>query len=140
MPKRRSTILWLSLLLLILIAAVYGWYLYQKPHASAAGERVAVTIDADSLFYQYQADEHAADLKYMGKVLSVTGKLSEIQHSGNSVIWILSTQPGGGGINCQLFPGTVTGLEPKKGDAVTVKGRCTGFLMDVNLSDCVPDK
>jgi hypothetical protein len=77
MLKKRRTILWLGLLLLILIVGGYGWYLYQKPHTSAGGERAAVTVDADSLFYQYQADEHAADLKYMGKVLSVTGKLSD---------------------------------------------------------------
>ncbi|HEV3326345.1 MAG TPA: hypothetical protein VG052_12095, partial [Puia sp.] len=67
----------------------------------------------------------------------VSGKLSEIQHSGNSEIWILSPQPGGGGINCQLFAGTKIDPEPKSGDAVIVKGRCTGFLMDVNLADCV---
>ena len=45
--------------------------------------------------------------------------------------------PGGGGINCQLFAGTKVDPEPRSGDAVTVKGRCTGFLMDVNLADCV---
>jgi hypothetical protein len=139
MPKKR-TILWSGILLLVIVAAGYGWYLYQKPHTSTAGERAEVTIDADSLFHQYQADEHSADLKYMGKVMSVTGRLMDIQRNGNSVIWILSTQPGGGGINCQLFPDTNTDTEPKKGDVVTVKGRCTGFLMDVNLSDCVPDK
>jgi hypothetical protein len=138
--RKRRTIIWAGILLLVLASAGYGWYLYNKPHRSAAGKKADVTIDADTLFHQYQADEHAADLKYMGKVISVTGRLSEIQHSGNSVIWILSTQPGGGGVNCQLFPGAQTGPGPKQGESVTVKGRCTGFLMDVNLSDCVPDK
>jgi hypothetical protein len=126
--------------LLLLAAAGYAWYLYDKPHRSAASEDAAVTISADSLYRQYQADEHSADQKYMGKVISVTGRLTEVQHSGNSVIWILSTQPGGGGINCQLFAGTKVDPEPKAGDPVTVKGRCTGFLMDVNLADCVPEK
>jgi RecJ-like exonuclease len=124
----------------LLAAAGWAWHLYDKPHESAAGETADVTINADTLYHQYQADEHAADQKYMGKVLSVNGRLTEIQHSGNSEIWILSTQPGGGGINCQLFAGTKIDPEPKPGDGVTVKGRCTGFLMDVNLADCVPDK
>lgn len=138
---KKRTILWVGILLLILVAAAYGWHLYQKPHESAAGETAAVTINADSLYQQYQRDEHGADQKYMGKVIEVSGKLSEIQHSGNAEIWILSTQPGGGGINCQLFPGAVTsGDEPKVGDAVSVKGRCTGFLMDVNMADCVKSK
>jgi len=137
---KKRTILWLGILLLLLAAAGYAWHLYDKPHRSAAGEDAAVTISADTLYHQYQADEHSADQKYMGKVISVTGRLTEIQHSGNSVIWILSTQPGGGGVNCQLFAGTKVDPEPKTGDSVTVKGRCTGFLMDVNLADCVPEK
>lgn len=139
MRKRRST-WWIGILLLVLAVAGWAWYLYDKPHRSAAGISADVKIDADVLYHQYQSDEHAADLKYMGKVLSVAGRLTEIQHSGSSEIWILSTQPGGGGINCQLFAGTKADPEPKPGDAVTVKGRCTGFLMDVNLADCVPEK
>ncbi|GGA99964.1 OB-fold protein [Puia dinghuensis] len=139
--RKKRTILWIGIpLLLLLIGLAWGWHLYEKPHRSAAGETVDVTIDADTLYHQYQADEHTADQKYLGKVISVTGRLTEIQHTGNSVIWILSTQPGGGGINCQLFPGTKVDPEPKTGEKVTVKGRCTGFLMDVNLADCVPEK
>jgi len=136
---KKRTILWVGLLLLVLVACAYAWHLYQKPHQSAADESTAVTIDADSLYHQYQTDEHAADAKYMNKVMEVTGKLSEVQHSGNAEIWILSTQPGGGGVNCQLFPGTKEAA-PNPGDIVTIKGRCTGFLMDVNLTDCVKSK
>lgn len=134
---KKRTILWGGILLVLLIVAAWGWHLYMLPHQSAAGEAADFTISADSLYSQYQKDEHSADRKYLGKVIVVSGKLAEIQHSGNSEIWILSPQPGGGGINCQLFGGTRIDPEPKTGDAVTVKGRCTGFLMDVNLADCV---
>lgn len=137
---KKRTILWLGILLLVLVALGWAWHLYDKPHQSAADESAAATVNADTLYHQYAADEKTADQKYMGKVLAVTGRLTEIQHSGNSIIWILSTQPGGGGINCQLFAGTKVDPEPHPGDAVTVKGRCTGFLMDVNLADCVPEK
>jgi hypothetical protein len=138
--RKKRTILWVGIVLLVIAAAAWAWYLYEKPHRSAASETADIVVDADTLYHQYQADEHAADQKYMGKVLSVAGRLIEIQHSGTAEIWILSTQPGGGGINCQLFAGTKVEPEPKPGDAVMVKGRCTGFLMDVNLADCVPDK
>lgn len=135
--RKKRTILWGGIVLLILIAAAWAYHLYVKPHESAADETTDFTISADSLYQQYGKDEHSADQKYLGKVIEVSGKLAEIQHSGNSEIWILSPQPRGGGINCQLFAGTQIDPEPKNGDAVTVKGRCTGFLMDVNLADCV---
>ena len=138
--RKKRTILWLSLLLLVLVGASWGWYLYDKPHRSAAGVSPDLTIAADSLYHQYQRDERSSDQRFMGKVLKVSGHLAEIQRSGNTEIWILAGEAGApGGINCQLFAGTTVDHEPKPGDAVTVKGRCTGFLMDVNLTDCVPD-
>lgn len=134
---KRRTILWLGLLLPVLAGAGWAYHLYVKPHQSVSGATTDFIISADSLYRQYQADERTANQKYLGKVIEVSGRLAEIEHSGASEIWILSPQAGGGGINCQLFGGTKVDPEPRSGDSVTVKGRCTGFLMDVNLADCV---
>jgi hypothetical protein len=141
MLKKRK-LFWVTVpLCLLLIAAIWVYYLYNKPHGSAADGTVAISLNADSLFAPYQRDEHAADQQFLGKVVEVSGKIAEIQHNGQSEIWILSTQSGTGGINCQLFPG-----EEKKepgyhiGDTVKIRGRCTGFLMDVNLADCVVNR
>ena len=138
MLKKRK-FFWWGILLLLLAAAGWGYYQYQRPHQSAKDETANVTIGADSLYVQYAGDEKSCDAKYLGKVVEVSGQLSEIQHSGQSEVWILSTGTANtGGVNCQLFPGEkVPEPHPKPGDQVTVKGRCTGFLMDVNLSDCI---
>jgi hypothetical protein len=135
MLKKRVFFGW-GILLCLLIILAWGYHLYTKPHQSAASEDSAFSIDADSLFVQYQRDEHGADAKYLGKVVEVKGKIAEIQHNGQSEIWILAGQPGSGGINCQMFAGDKD-MHHQSGDLVTVKGRCTGFLMDVNLADCV---
>lgn len=129
--------MWLGLLLPVLAGAGWAYHLYVKPHQSVSGATTDFIISADSLYRQYQADERTANQKYLGKVIEVSGRLAEIEHSGASEIWILSPQAGGGGINCQLFGGTKVDPEPRSGDSITVKGRCTGFLMDVNLADCV---
>ena len=134
---KRRTILWLGLLLPVLGGAAWAYHLYVKPHQSVSGATTDFMISADSLYRQYQTDERTANQKYLGKVIEVSGRLAEVEHSGASEIWILSPQAGGGGINCQLFGGTKVDPEPRSGDSITVKGRCTGFLMDVNLADCV---
>src|SRR5579872_5904136 len=134
---KKRTILWAGILLPVLAAAGWAYHLYVKPHQSVSGASTDFSISADSLYRQFQADERTANEKYLGKVIEVSGRLAEVEHSGNSEIWILSPQPGGGGVNCQLFSGTKVDPEPHSGDMVTVKGRCTGFLMDVNLADCV---
>ncbi|HVV02762.1 MAG TPA: hypothetical protein VHC96_01005 [Puia sp.] len=142
MLKKRK-FFWLGILFLLLIGAAWGYYLFQKPHESAAGERANVRIEADSLYAQYASNEKACDGKYLGKVLEVSGSLLQIQRNGPSEVWILATDAGsGGGINCQLFTGEkIPEPHPKPGDKVTIKGRCTGWLvMDVTLSDCVVEK
>jgi hypothetical protein len=148
MKLKRKSFFWLGLALLCLVLGARGFYLYNKPHRSVADATVIFAIGADSLFRQYQSDEHAADQKFLNKVVLVSGRLADIQHTGSSEIWILSSQPAdstgpgsptGGGINCQIFsPGNAASPRPKPGEMVTIKGRCTGFLMDVNLADCVP--
>src|ERR1700753_980155 len=92
LKKRTFFLVGIPLLLLLLFA--WAYHLYNKPHRSAAGEAATLSISADSLYRQYQSDEHSADQKYLGKVLEVTGTISDIQHNGNSEIWILSAQPG----------------------------------------------
>jgi|GEM_PF-568818 hypothetical protein len=139
MLKKRK-FFWLGILFLLLIGAGWGYYQFQKPHESAAGERANVTIEADSLYAQYASNEKVCDGRYLGKVLEVSGRLWQVQRNGPSEVWILATNAGsGGGINCQLFTGEkIPEPRPKLGDKVTIKGRCTGWLvMDVTLSDCV---
>jgi hypothetical protein len=137
MPKKRIFFLGGNLLCLLLLFA-WGIRQYTRGHQSVAGASVALSIDADSLYRQYQEDEHGSDLKYLGKVIEVRGKIGEIQHNGTLEIWILSTHSGSGGINCQLFPGEkYPSGTPQTGDSVNIRGKCTGFLMDVNLADCV---
>jgi hypothetical protein len=139
MLKKRK-FFWVLIPFVLLVLGLWCYRLYNMPHGSAADGN-AITIDGDSLFAQYQRDEHIADQNYLGKVVEVHGKIADIQHNGQAEIWILSTQPGSGGINCQFFPG-----EPQKdpahhaGETVKIRGRCTGFLMDVNLADCVLSK
>ena len=55
MLKKRK-FFWLGILFLLLIGAGWGYYQFQKPHESAAGERANVTIEADSLYAQYASN------------------------------------------------------------------------------------
>ena len=46
-----------------------------------------------------------------------------------------------GGVNCSILKKDLDpGDKFNTGDSVTIKGKCTGFLMDVNLVDCVIKK
>jgi len=134
MHKKRNIIIGLFILV-ILIFAEAGFYLYNKPRESAAYKTAAVTLSAMALYKQYEANENAANKKYLGKVIAVQGSVSTISQQNGLAVLSLTTGNPAGAINCQLFLNDKISAV-KVGDAVTIKGKCTGFLMDVNLVDC----
>lgn len=122
---------------LLLLIIGWGFYKYNKPHAGIADQKADYVMTAADLFNSFQKDESAANKKYLGKVIAVKGMISAIQAgSGNTNIQI-DVSPMGG-VNCSFSKTDGQTLKTlKKGDTLTIKGRCTGFLMDVNLVDCV---
>jgi hypothetical protein len=70
-------------------------------------------------------------------VLEVKGTVSAVSVKG-PIVNIQLNASKLGGINCNLFPIESNDRQlPAIGRVLTIKGRCTGFLMDVNLVDCV---
>ena len=117
-----------------LVVAGYGYYLYQKPRAGVEGSRAAYTIAAVQLYQEFATDEARAIETYVDEVLRVSGIVQHIDSSQGTINIILAANAGEGGVNCSL---STNALLPKIGEEVMVKGRCAGFLMDVNLVDAV---
>ena len=131
----RRKYLLIAVLVWALLLAV-GLYVYNKPHSSAAHATPDYSLSATDLYQQFQQDEAVANQKYLDKIIEVKGTVAEVQHSGNSATIELREESAMGGINCSF-----TNLEhiiqiPSKGSLLTIKGKCSGFLMDVNLVDC----
>ena len=120
-----------------LILILVGIYFYNKPHRNAAHEKTDVQSDAVALYSQFQQNEASANQKFLDKIIEVSGKIADIHESGNNIIVLLDAGSVPGGINCS-FTNTEHDIQiPRKGSLIKVKGKCTGFLMDVNLVDCV---
>ncbi|MFI5152588.1 MAG: hypothetical protein ACHQET_04595 [Chitinophagales bacterium] len=120
-----------------LLLIVVGIYFYNKPHRNAAAEKTDVHADAVALYSQFQQSEAAANQKFLDKIIEVKGKIADIQESGNNITVLLDAGPVPGGVNCSFTNAEHNIQLPAKGTLITVKGKCTGFLMDVNLVDCV---
>jgi hypothetical protein len=101
----------------------------------------AISITAESLTSAYSENEAAADRKYKGKLLAVTGTIESL----------LVTEKGGRGIslkgaNTRYLSGVLCTVSDKQkeifeklkeGQQVTVEGTCEGLdIADVSLADC----
>ncbi|MEP7279376.1 MAG: hypothetical protein ABI813_12080 [Bacteroidota bacterium] len=130
--KTLRTIGLLCLLCIAVIGVVVYWQ-YNKPHRSAADE-TAVIISAALLAQDYEKNETVSNKKYLGHVLQVSGAVSEIllnqQHQ--SVVILFGSAMSG--VQCTLLAVTPA---LKKGDTITIRGFCSGYLSDVIMDRCI---
>lgn len=133
MTRRKLIIL--AVVLLCLIIAGTGYYLYNKPRTSAAAERAEAYVTARKLYEAFVENEQQANTSFVNKVVEVKGTVTDIQKNGNTVSILLEGQDNGsGGVNCSIATGEADQL-PKVGEDVLIKGLCTGMLMDVSIVD-----
>jgi hypothetical protein len=126
--------------IVLLLLAGWGFYWYHKPHSDTTNEDADFKISATDLYAAFQRDETAAGKKFMGKVIEVKGSATDIE-TGPASANILMDAAAAGGISCSFSQdGIPSAAAIKKGSTITIKGRCTGYLMDVNLVDCVLKK
>jgi len=123
----------------ILLICLAGWGIYTvyKPHQNVEGENAVATLTAASLYNEFSKDEPQANQKWLGKVLEVKGTISSVTEAGNYISLNLAATADGG-VNCSVLKKDLPAdYKLNKGDSISVKGKCTGFLMDVNLVDCI---
>ena len=126
--------------ILLLLMATWGIYKVTLPHHNVSGEPPVATLPAMNLYNEFLNSENIANKKWVGKVIEVSGRISSLIESGNYISINLHGSADGG-VNCSILKKDLdTDVKFKTGDSITIKGKCTGFLMDVNLVDCVVKK
>jgi len=62
----------------------------------------------------------------------------DVQLSDTAMNILLKDEQSMGGVNCNMFMHPNQNKHPiAKGSSIIIKGKCVGYLMDVNLVDCV---
>lgn len=125
------------LLVIVCLGAITGFYLYNKPVKSTSSKSVDVSVRAEELFNEFSKDETAANTKYLDKVVSVQGTVTNIAVEDGLNIVTLKTASDMFGVLCKIESGEEKVKKLKAGDEVKIKGMCTGMLMDVVMIRCV---
>ncbi|WP_020538140.1 OB-fold protein [Lewinella cohaerens] len=129
-------------LLLAVIGAGIGVYLWNKPHENMDRAKTDVQISAGELFTAFAENEAQANEIYLDKVIAVTGKVREVSKSPEGLVKVtLDSGDEMFGVICQLDElSEHQRTEFQPGESVMLKGKCTGMLMDVVLVRCVEVK
>jgi hypothetical protein len=134
-----------KLLIFGCIAAVIGggvgYYMWNKPHAEIGQPNFTTT--ATELAAEFAADEAKATEKYVGSmdkmiVVQVSGTIASVEKDTSGISIGLETGDPINGVSCVLDKFSKQAkTEFKVGDAITLKGICTGKLTDVVIDRCV---
>jgi hypothetical protein len=122
----------LGILAVGLAALGIGYYLYNKPVASLEHKKADIEVSAAQLIADYEADETAANAKYHGKVVQVSGPVATVTDEAGVRKVHLDTGNPMSMVICELEDGA-TPPAAAAGTEITVKGMCSGYLTDVIL-------
>jgi Tfp pilus assembly protein PilE len=124
----------ISLLVVAVLGGIVAYMQYNKPHQNIEKASAEAKIEATALFEAYTKDEATANQKYTGKIVEVSGKVKAAD--GTTKI-NLEVGDAMFGVSCSLDPKNSAATTLIAGNTATLKGKCDGFNMDVQLSNCV---
>tara|TARA_B100000989_G_scaffold222976_1_gene170516 strand:+ start:306 stop:722 length:417 start_codon:yes stop_codon:yes gene_type:complete len=97
----------------------------------------SVTISASKLYKEYNENEIAADEKYKGKIIEITGVIRDIGNDimDNAYITLVGNEYFGD-IQCYFNEKSVV-AKLSKGKKITVIGSCSGLMINVQINNCI---
>ena len=124
---------------IILIACIYFYKEYHRKPADVLSMQTFAVTDAMQLINAFETNEATANAKYLGKTIEVKGTVLEVVKQADTLINIfLGDHKQLNKVSCLVDAAHLKEYNQlKPGSICTIKGICTGYLMDVELNSCV---
>ncbi|MGF7231759.1 OB-fold protein [Arachidicoccus sp.] len=135
--KRKRAFLTVVIIIFLLgmIGATWGWIAYHKTRPMLSSIKADAKITSEELYSAFSTNENNANKLYLNKIVEVSGSIASVQQDKTqTTIELQAGNDALGGINCAMRNVDNSAI---KGQTIKIKGRCIGFLMDVNLVDAV---
>ena len=110
--------------------------LYNKKHIDTSKAKPDFVLAAITLQKEFEAGETTASAKYVNKILEITGIIVSVTPADSANTNIsLKTENEFSSVIC-TFHKLEDLSKLKDGEEITIRGECSGFLMDVLLNNC----
>ena len=127
--KKTSTkkkLLWAGLIIVVIGAAIY-WYVATEKFSDTKDRKSAFTVSAIDFIREFQQNDSAANKKYIDKIVTVTGRVSEIEPADTTLnLKFIDSSTGSYAIFAFQQQHLTEARTVKVGDSVSVKGSCSG--------------
>ncbi len=132
--RKRRKIFLLSALAAIVVVAVVGIAIWNKPHRSASNEE-GIRMTAAQLQEAYAKSEATANATYLDKTVELSGTVAAVEKNqdGKQVLYLEDPMMG---VGCTLRDSDATPVQV--GQTIRVKGFCSGSAgIGVAVRECV---
>lgn len=112
-------------------------YLFRMPHKDIGKAKPDFNITAIDLQKAFEDNETLATAKYVNKIIEIEGEVESVK-TGEANVFNVILKSGSdlSSVIC-TFPAATEPAEFTVGTKVTIRGECSGFLMDVLMNNCV---
>ncbi|MRS03163.1 hypothetical protein EG832_08065 [bacterium] len=115
-----------------------GLYMYNLQDKDLAKVRPDFIMTASELQRAFETDEAAAGPKYINQIIELSGEVESVKPGENQTMVItLKTENPLSAVSCTLQSESLP-AEFVAGNQVSLRGQCSGFLMDVLMNNCAP--
>lgn len=132
------------ILIIIVAGGLYAWKEYNRENPDLKETKTDFTSDAKALIAEFEKDKSAADQKYIGKTIEVTGTIKNIAIETNPAVFALGDDEVMSTVQCSMDSAYAHDYSAlKDGHTVTMRGICTGSQSDellgtdIKLNRCV---
>ena len=127
------------LVLIILFLAFYFYTEYQRKPGDISNAEPVTKINFSVIVDLYEKDEANANTQYLGKIIQVSGPITDIIKQQDTLINVFIGDTNSlHKVSCLLDKKHFNDIDKyNEMQQVTIKGICTGFLLDVELNRCV---
>jgi hypothetical protein len=127
----------IAFLILALIAAFIIWkYTFRKSDVSTESKRPDYKMEASGLLQEFETNETTANSLYLDKIVVVTGTIASVTEDSVGISVYLKEQDAMSGVICSFDKTALNKSAVDTGLTVSIKGICTGYLMDVVMNRC----
>jgi len=124
--------------IIVVITGIYGYKEYTRKLPDTHTLKATFKLTAGDLLRQFEADEFKATAQYSDRVIMVQGIIGSIQTSDFGGTIFLNNENSITSVICQFDQKDFKEIpEMHKGESISIKGICSGYLMEVVMVRCV---
>jgi hypothetical protein len=135
--KTSYKIVLVAVSVIALAGVLFGLYMYNLKPKDLQKVKPDFVLTATDLLKAFESDENAATIKYVNNIVEVSGIIQSVKPGENNALTIsLNSGSEISSVICTL-QGNTGAINFRTGEQITIRGNCSGFLMDVLLNNCV---